>query len=73
MLLGWTVFGVAVRGFQMCLRQAPILHAPEGYVYSAAFTTGIGYLFESWVENNDRLLELRLAKLQKLREVEAAN
>lgn len=68
MLLAWTAFGVAVRALQMGIRQAPILHAPEGFVYSAAFTTGLGYCFESWVQNNDRLLELRLAKLEKLRE-----
>ncbi|GMM30796.1 hypothetical protein DAMA08_035410 [Martiniozyma asiatica (nom. inval.)] len=68
MLFAWATFGVAVRALQMGIRQAPLFHAPQGYVYSAAFTTGIGYLFESWVENNDRLLELRLAKLQKLRE-----
>lgn len=52
----------------MGIRQAPLLHAPMGFVYSAAFTTAIGYAFESWVERNDELLELRLAKLKKIRE-----
>lgn len=63
--------GVGVRALQMGIRQAPLLHAPMGFVYSAAFTTTIGYFFESWVEKNDELLELRLAKLKKLREASA--
>ncbi|ONH73503.1 hypothetical protein BOH78_3023 [Pichia kudriavzevii] len=55
----------------MGIRQAPLLHAPMGFVYSAAFTTGVGYFFDQWVENNNELLELRLAKLKKIREESA--
>ncbi|AWU75169.1 uncharacterized protein C5L36_0B04205 [Pichia kudriavzevii] len=71
MLLAWTAFGVGVRALQMGIRQAPLLHAPMGFVYSAAFTTGVGYFFDQWVENNNELLELRLAKLKKIREESA--
>ncbi|KAG0681490.1 hypothetical protein C6P42_004089 [Pichia californica] len=66
------ILGVGVRALQMGIRQAPLLHAPMGFVYSAAFTTTVGYFFESWVEKNDELLELRLAKLKKLREAASA-
>lgn len=69
--LAFYLTGVGVRALQMGIRQAPLLHAPMGFVYSAAFTTTVGYFFESWVERNDELLELRLAKLKKLREASA--
>lgn len=65
------ITGIGVRALQMGIRQAPIFHAPMGFVYSAAFTTTVGYYFEQWVQKNDELLELRLAKLKKLRESSA--
>ncbi|VEU22577.1 DEKNAAC103669 [Brettanomyces naardenensis] len=68
MLLGWAAFGIGARALQMGIRQAPLSYYPLGYVYSAGFWVGFGYLFDSWVEKNNTLLELRMQKLRRTRE-----
>ncbi|EIF47482.1 secreted protein [Brettanomyces bruxellensis AWRI1499] len=72
MLLGWALFGVGARALQMGIRQAPLGYYPMAYVYSAGFWVGFGYLFDSWVDKNNKLLELRMQKLQKTREAAAS-
>lgn len=68
MLLGWAAFGVGARALQQSIRQAPILYYPMGLVYSAGFWVGFGYLFDSWVDRNNQLLQMRVDKLKKTRE-----
>ncbi|GMG35263.1 unnamed protein product [Ambrosiozyma monospora] len=66
-LAGWAAF-VAARALQQGIRQAPLFHYPQAFLISGGAWVGFGYLFNSWVENNDRLLALRLEKLKKTRE-----
>ncbi|GME69578.1 unnamed protein product [[Candida] boidinii] len=70
-LSGWALFGAAARAFQQGIRQAPLLHYPLAFGYSAGFWVGFGYLFESWVDNNNKLLERRVEKLKEARAARA--
>lgn len=66
-LFGWATFGVTVRLYQQGMRKLPFSYYPMGYIFSAGFWVGIGYFFENWKENNDRLLNKRIENLHKMR------
>ncbi|QPG73710.1 hypothetical protein FOA43_001023 [Brettanomyces nanus] len=70
--IGWAAFGIGARALQMGIRQAPLTYYPMAYVYSAGFWVGFGYMFDSWVDKNNNLLEMRMDKLHKSREAAEA-
>lgn len=61
------IIGVLVRGFQLGVLNRPLSSGKAGYVYSAAFWTGLGYVFYKVVDHNDALIEQRVNQLQDAR------
>ncbi|CDR44091.1 CYFA0S13e03224g1_1 [Cyberlindnera fabianii] len=69
---GWAFFGVIVRGFQLGVLNRPFSSGKMGYVYSAGFWTGFGYLFYQMVDKNDEIIEGRVKQLKESRAARAA-
>lgn len=62
-LSGWALFGAAVRGYQIGIKQRPWTYKPMGYVLSAGAWTVIGYAFYCVKDRQEALLEKRVATL----------